>query len=98
MSDVTVICWTNFEDLPQFFVAEGNLTHLDGVVIGVCDDKKKVKELTNLMFGDASQPSPVDEPNTVKVGEPLSLGAACVTALDYRGQRSVYFINCGICP
>ena len=39
--------WSN---RPQFFLIDGDYSHLDGVYINSDSDKEKIKELTNILF------------------------------------------------
>ncbi len=79
----TLIIWSDFEELPELYVVDGDYRHLDEIVINICDqDPAKEKELTELMYTDGYiLHVPLD---------PKALGTC--------GGQFDYVIRCGFAP
>jgi len=48
----TVVIYSNFEDLPKYFVVDGNYSHLDNIVVNNCTNQKLEEELIRLLFDE----------------------------------------------
>lgn len=48
----TVVIYSNFEDLPKYFVVDGNYSHLDNIVVNNCTNQKLEEELIGLLFDE----------------------------------------------
>lgn len=48
----TVVIYSNFEDLPKYFVVDGNYSHLDNIVVNDCTNQKLEEELIRLLFDE----------------------------------------------
>jgi hypothetical protein len=48
----TLVIWSDFQELPQAFLLNGNLSHLNGVIINDSGNKALEAELNSLMYND----------------------------------------------
>jgi len=92
MSNITqtLVIFSNFEELPMFFLVEGDKTHLDGVITNNTEDYDKADELNVLIYKkDGSKETGYYN------HEPLTLDQVQISfELDYVGA----IINCGFAP
>lgn len=58
----TIIFWTDFENLTQFAIVEGDYRHLDETIINCTDDEKHDRELMDIVSeGSLSDEIPYKE-------------------------------------
>jgi len=88
----TIVIWSNFQYLPKLFVLPTDIRHLNGVVIGSCnedgscDDEVKQAELSNIIY--------FEDTGEYKHKEYANLQEC----LQFIGDKPFGCINCGMYP